>query len=165
MHTLLLNRDRLNEILSGRPDRSSGVMIDGEEFYPSGIDTDIEEMREFFTDIFYEEALASAHDLENGKSGDRLREDYIRKFIDEVYAEKDGMLFRKASAPEWYLPEMRIYPATSISKDERTGSFTAWIIVNGEHQPITVKHHIYKGKAAALYFASGLPVKVLEQSD
>ena len=91
--------------------------------------------------------------------------DYIRKYIDEVYAEKDGVLYRKASAPEWYLPEIKIRPDVSIIKRDNLSTFTVPIVIDGESHPITVKYGIEVGGVKPLCFASGLPIKPLEYPD
>ena len=162
VYTLLLNSGKLNDVLSGKTDKSETAVIDGEEYYLSGVDMSIAEMTEFFTDIFNDKALASADDLKDGEAGDNLRDDYIRKYIDEVYAEMGGKLYRKASANEWYLPEMKIKIDNVFSEDEYTSSFTTYILIDGESQPLTVKYGIEVGGVKPLCFASGLPIKPLE---
>ncbi len=161
LYTLLLNQDRLNTVLSGKTDESISIIIDDEEYYLSEADMSIDEMRSFFTEIFYKRSIASEYYYENGIAGDSLCENYIREYIDEVYAEKDGELYRKASAPKWYLPEMKIRLNAHFSNSS-SDSFTAFVLADGKSVPITIKFGIEVGGVKPLCFASGLPVKVLE---
>ena len=159
LHTLLQNTDKLNDILSGNVDKSASIEIDGEEYYLSDVGMDTKEMSEYFAEIFYSRSLAFAGNLENGQKGDKLCENCIRKYIDDVYIEKEGRLYRKASAPGWYLPEMKINPSVSIHDDNGSDIFTVYLFDGNELQPITVKYEIHPGGVSNICFASGLPIK------
>ena len=163
LHTLLQNTDKLNDILSGNTDKSVSIEIDGEKYYLSEVGMSIEEMSKFFTDIFYSKSLASADNLENGQVGDRLCEKYIKKYIDDVYTEKDGKLYRKASAPEWYLPEMKIPLGMYFNDSNEIDIFTVDVFAENEPQPITVKFEIYPGGVSNICFASGLPIEEISE--
>ena len=94
--------------------------------------------------------------------------DYHNAFIFVIttesytYVEKDGKLYRKASAPEWYLPEMKIQPWMYIYDDNETDVFTTYLLNENDSQPITVKFEIHPGGVSNICFASGLPIKPLE---
>ncbi|MBQ8786189.1 MAG: hypothetical protein IJZ61_00980 [Oscillospiraceae bacterium] len=162
LHTLLLNCNKINDVLSGKTDKSVTAVIDGEEYYLSEADMSIKEMTEFFTDIFHTKSLAEENNYGRGTNTELLRDEYIEKYINAVYAESDGALYRKASAPEWYLPEIKIRPDVSIIKRDNLSAFTVPIVIDGESHPITVKYGIEVGGAKPLCFASGLPIKTLE---
>lgn len=163
VYTLMLNRDKINDVLSGNTAKETIVVIDGEEYFRSEIDMSIEEMTDFFTDIFHEKSLASADNLADGEAGGKLRERYINKYITEVYIEKDGTLYRRASAPEWYLPEMKLVIGNVFAKDEYASSFTTHILIDEEDYPITVKYGIEVGGVRPLCFASDLPIKEITE--
>ncbi len=97
IYTLKKRITVLNEILDGKPEENSPEDIDGEAFYPSGVNMSIAEMRDYFKATFAEKTRSDSAPL---------RLTYTRKYIDEVYTERDGKLYRKAAAPRWYLDEM-----------------------------------------------------------
>lgn len=163
VYTLLLKTDKINRILSGETlDANSPVIIDETEYYPSSLDMSIEEMRGFFREIFSEKSLASADDLKDGKYGDKLCENYIKKYIDDVYTEHNGILHRKADAPVWYIPELGVIPDSSITRSaDRAGfsAFTANVAIDGDYQPLTIKYTKTLDAVTSVQFASGLPVR------
>ncbi len=89
----VFKRDKWNSILSGRVDKNApSVIIGDEEYKPADTGMTLDEMREFF----------------DANLGETVREDYKQKYIEEVYGVLDGRLYRKVSAPEWYMPEAKL---------------------------------------------------------
>ncbi len=98
---LYLKTGKLNKILGGGNLSSEDTLIDGKTFVKTDIDMSIEEMREFFKETFY-----SGND--DGKVQKNLLEDYTNKYINNVYREKDGVIYRYKYAPKYYLPIIQI---------------------------------------------------------
>lgn len=111
-----LNTDKLNSILSGGMVPENPVIIDvnGSTYVETTLDMNIVQMQEYFKVIFYTDELNREMDLNNYRTGRFLMDEYIKKYIDEVYYEQDGLLFRKADAPRWYLPKIEIDPYADI---------------------------------------------------
>ena len=110
---LSAKRDTLNIILSGgNTDKTKNIEIGGEIYIPTDIDMSISEMVMFFADMFgKDKIIIEEKDLDYyQKKQGALRSEYIRKYITDVYTEKDGVIYRKLSAPEYYLPEVIIDP-------------------------------------------------------
>ena len=110
---LSAKRDTLNIILSGgNTDKTKNIEISGEIYIPTDIDMSISQMTMFFADMFgKDKIIIEEKDLDYyQKKQGALRSEYIRKYITDVYAEKDGVIYRKLSAPEYYLPEVIIDP-------------------------------------------------------
>lgn len=92
-----LRTETINKILYGgnAPENPKTIEIDGETYTQTDLDMTLPEMLGFFEEMF--------HGKYNAK-----------KYITEVYAERDGVLYRKNSAPRWYLPEMQLDPCYGI---------------------------------------------------
>ena len=111
-----LREEQLNAILSGgvQPENPRTTTVDGESYTETNTGMSLSEMQGFFTAAFceyiwdYQYAFEN-NDYENAKSVP-LRDRYITKYIDDVYYELDGVLYRKDSAPKWYTPELTINP-------------------------------------------------------
>lgn len=88
---ITLKSETLNSILGGgnTPENAETITVDGETYTQTGLDMTVGEMREFFADMFREDGLA-------------------KRYIDGVYAERDGVLYRRDGAPVWYLPELKL---------------------------------------------------------
>lgn len=96
-NAVTLREDTLNLILGGgsTPENAETVTIDGESYTRTDLNMTVEEMRKFFDEVFQSKSLTEKH-------------------VDEVYAEQDGILYRKDGAPRWYLPELKIDPFTRM---------------------------------------------------
>lgn len=113
-NAVILNTEKLNRILGGgnTPDDPLTIEVDGTTYVETDLDMTIDEMLDFFQDIFFVHRLKKSSESDPYESfidGDLL-EEYRNKYIDWVYYEQDGVLYRKADAPKWYLPELRIDP-------------------------------------------------------
>ncbi len=165
IYTLTKRIPTLNRILDGAPDEDSPAEFDGEVYYPADINMSMEEMREYFKAAFSEHI---------DRTGDPLLQEYIRKYIDGVYAERDGKLYRKAAEPRRYLDEMGMgfLPGYArIASDIFTdgvdmGYFD--IPYNYDNDPETRVYAEYKytdGKPEYVRFASELPIKETEDRE
>ena len=111
-----LREEQLNAILGGgtQPENPRTTTVDGESYTETYTGMTLTEMQGFFTAAFceyiwdYQYAFEN-NDYENAKSVP-LRDRYITKYIDDVYYELDGVLYRKDNAPKWYTPELTINP-------------------------------------------------------
>ncbi|MBP1560571.1 MAG: hypothetical protein J6C96_04925 [Oscillospiraceae bacterium] len=102
-----LREDALNAVLGGGnvPENARKITVDGEAYTETDTGMTLEEMCGFFEITFREYEFNP--DWTDGAS---LRGKYIEKYIYDVYCEQDGVLYRKDSAPKWYLPELKIDP-------------------------------------------------------
>ena len=109
-NTITLRRDTLNAILGGgtTPDNPRTTVIDGAEYTETEVGISLTEMQEFFEKTFCKN-VRKYDERGNGSISDiPLLDEYMRKYINEVYAEIDGILYRRNGAPKWYLPELKI---------------------------------------------------------
>ena len=131
-NAVTLRRDTLNAILGGgtTPDNPRTTVIDGAEYTETEVGISLTEMQEFFEKTFYKN-VRKYDERDNGSISDiPLLDEYMRKYINEVYAEIDGVLYRRNDAPKWYLPELKI----DVMKYYNEQSF----IDNGEEIPAEV---------------------------
>ena len=84
---LTKNEETWNHILGGGVTRTNTVEVDGEQYTETEMNMTINDMRKFFADNLSEELCA----------------EYTEKYIDSVFFEQDGVLYRKDSAPNLYL--------------------------------------------------------------
>ena len=70
----------------------------------------IEEMRDFFKDIFFEYTLDETSEGYAVLLDSSLLQKCLSKYIYDVYREENGKLFRRSDAPRWYLPKMELDP-------------------------------------------------------
>ena len=114
-----LRAETLNKILDGgnAPENAKTVEIDGETYTQTDLDMTLPEMLGFFEEMF------------SGKS-------YTKTYIAEVYAERDGVLYRKNSAPRWYLPEMQLDPCYGIEHESGPSG-------NGNESELTCEQEFY----------------------
>ncbi len=103
---LKLREERFNTILSGgtHPENPKTITVDGESCTETDTGMTLTEMQEFFAEMFSERIQPAK------PKTIALREVYTQMYIDEVYFELDGVLYRKDSAPKWYCPEIQIDP-------------------------------------------------------
>lgn len=111
-NAVTLRTDTLNKILGGgdTPENPKTYYENGELYTETDLDMTTEEMREFFADTFREKTLEYNEDTFEAADGADLRQAYTEKYIDEIYIEQDGVLYRRDSAEKWYLPELRVDP-------------------------------------------------------
>lgn len=93
---IALKTETLNKILYGgnAPENAKTIEVDGVRYTETDLDMTIAEMQEFFSEIFEANAL--------GWEAKRMT------YIDSVFMEKDGVLYRKNDAPRRYMPEMQL---------------------------------------------------------
>lgn len=108
---LCLRTEKLNAVLGGGnvPETPKTITVDGENYTERILDMSIDGMKSFFFDMFGKDAIIFS---ESGQWKEQypLRDEYIRKYIDDVYYEQDGVIYRRDSAPEMYLPEAAFDP-------------------------------------------------------
>ncbi len=109
-NAVTLRRDTLNAILGGgtTPDNPRTTVIDGAEYTETEVGISLTEMQEFFEKTFYRNVMKCDEYNNRSISDIPLLDEYMRKYINEVYAEIDGVLYRRNGAPKWYLPELKI---------------------------------------------------------
>lgn len=123
----------LNEILGGGTAPEDPVMIDinGSTYIETELDMDIRQMQEYFKAIFFTDII-EYNDFTDDYQADRpLLEEYLKKYIDDVYYEQDGRLFRNAASPRWYLPKIEIDPYVMPLTAVYIGSGSAEDLFNG----------------------------------
>lgn len=118
-NVLVLNSEKLNRILNGGnvPEYPLTIEVNGFDYMETDLNMSIDEMHEFFEDIFLPYKLKITFEPEEDHIAGILLEEYRQKYIDEVYYEQDGILFRRTDSPKWYLPEIEIDP---YSRDLQT---------------------------------------------
>lgn len=126
-----LREDTLNEILGGRlKENGREIEVDGIVYAEADVSVSIDEMKAFFGEMFAVNSYSydvkdemTVGDMEAEVSG-MLRDEYIQKYIDNVYCEQDGVLYRKKDEPAYYLPSVRL--STVKEKDCFSfGSYTS----------------------------------------
>ena len=161
-NAITLRRDTLNAILDGgtQPENPRTTIIDGVEYTETEVGISLVEMQEFFEKTFYRNVI-KYDERGNGSISDiPLLDEYMNKYINEVYAEIDGVLYRRNDAPKWYLPELKI----DVMKYYNEQSF----IDNGEEIPaeVSIMWHTEWNNGVEEYtevkIASELPIKTLE---
>ena len=179
-----LKIDKLNMILGGgnTPENAAEITVDGEIYAQTDLDMSINEMHELFGEVFINKKTEISLDytLENcikdreneAKEIVDLYTLYTGKYIDSVYTEQDGILYRKRNAAKYYLPEFEIDPYTSVGHDwnyERLlfdqtftdadgKSFSDYILIYGECN----YNESYDYVCTGVYIASELPIKEIK---
>lgn len=112
---LKLREERLNSILGGgeQPENPRTTVVDGESYTETNTGMSLAEMQEFFAEMFNKQIYPPE------PRAIALCESYTQTYIADVYYELDGVLYRKDSAPKWYMPEIHIDPHT-VSFHEHT---------------------------------------------
>ena len=107
-----LNTEKLNKILGGGkiPDNAETIEINGNIYTETELDMTVSEMEEFFKDIFFTYVQDDSNKAYAVNIDSSLLKKYLDKYIYDVYYEQEARLFRKADAPEWYLPGLEIDP-------------------------------------------------------
>ena len=131
-----LREEQLNAILGGgtQPENPRAAIVDGESYTETNTGMSLSEMQEFFTAAFCEyiwdyQYAADNNDYENAKSVP-LRDRYITKYIDDVYYELDGVLYRKDSAPKWYTPELTINPYGEMKQSGGGARIDSYFVIS-----------------------------------
>lgn len=96
-NAIVIKTETLNRILGGgnTPENAETIGIDGAQYTETDLDMTIAEMEEFFAGMF-------------DNDGNSLT------YIDGIYIEQDGVLYRRKDAPKWYLPELKLDAFTRI---------------------------------------------------
>ena len=169
---LKLREEQFNIILSGgtQPENPRTTTVDGESYTETNTGMSLSEMQEFFAEMFSERIQPAK------PKTIALREVYTQTYIDEVYYELDGVLYRKDSAPKWYCPEIQIDPYDLEKISSVTGGVRVSFTVKPEfydkvtdeifRTELSITHHIdfYEDYKTCSYVqvASELPIKPLE---
>ncbi|MBP1549809.1 MAG: hypothetical protein J6A05_07370 [Oscillospiraceae bacterium] len=163
-NAVTLKRDTINTILSGgvQPENSEVITIDGIKYTETDTGMSLTEMQEFFDESFFRNVIECDYVNNRIKTDKPLAEKYIVRYIDEVYVEIDGVLYRRNDAPKWYLPELKIEPKQYY--DIQTFVYNGGEIVTevtvytiSQWNKETNKRDYYEIK-----IASELPIKPLE---
>ena len=111
-NAVTLKRDTINTILSGgvQPENPEVITIDGIEYTETDTGMSLIEMQEFFDETFFRNVIECDYVNNRIKTDKPLAEKYIVRYIDGVYAEIGGVLYRRNGVPKWYLPELKIEP-------------------------------------------------------
>ena len=111
-NVITLNTEKLNRILEGgnTPDDPTTIEYAEGIYIETDLDMTIEEMRDFFKDIFFEYTLDETSDGYAVFLDSSLLQKCLNKYIYDVYLEESGKLFRRSDAPRWYLPELELDP-------------------------------------------------------
>ncbi len=146
---------KVESILSGgvTPTDGETVTVDGESYTEADTGMSLEEMRRVFSECFCErEDIPEEMYLPSRTVF--VREEYTEKYIDAVYIEEDGKLYRRDSAPAWTLGNLGFDPYYGI--------------VDGDGETVILdviaSSDFYHGAEECdfLYICSELPIKVLE---
>lgn len=163
-NAVTLRRDTLNAILGGgtTPDNPRTTVIDGAEYTETEVGISLTEMQEFFEKTFYRNVMKCDEYNNRSISDIPLLDEYMRKYINEVYAEIDGVLYRRNDAPKWYLPELKIdvmkyYDEQTYidNGEEIAGEALIWKMSHWNYQTNEQEYIEIK-------IASELPIKPLE---
>lgn len=93
---IVLKTETLNKILYGgnTPENAKTIEVDGDWYTETDLDMTVAEMQEFFGEMFEANAL--------GWESKRIT------YVDDVFTERDGVLYRRDDKPRRYAPEMRL---------------------------------------------------------
>ncbi len=105
-----LKTGKLNNILGGVPSEDAETITVNNETYTKNDIVSIKEMEQFFNETFAVKSFDPAEIFTGITIGDDLREELIKKYITDVYYEQDGIVYRRNSAPKYYIPEIVFSP-------------------------------------------------------
>lgn len=93
---IVLKTETLNKILYGgnTPENAKTLELDGDWYTETDLDMTIAEMQDFFAGMF--------EDDEFGREYNRMA------YVDTVFIEDDGVLYRRDDKPRRYMPEMQL---------------------------------------------------------
>ena len=183
-NAVALNTEKLNTILSGgiQPENPKTTFVDGAEYTETDTGMRLTEMQDYFAEIFAETNIYNPDDYysqdellkEIFEKNIKLREEYTDKYINEVYREIDGILYRRNGAEKWYLPEIKVTPYFDnggVGYDEYSFVYARqpfYDFVTGEdfEEVVVLKYDVEYNEAEKLYYdlqiAYYLPIKTLE---
>lgn len=182
-NAVALNTEKLNTILSGgvQPEKPRTTLVDGAEYTETDTDMSLTEMQDYFAEIFAEtniyksDAYHSQDESLKEIFGKKIKlcEEYTEKYINEVYREIDGILYRRNDAEKWYLPEIKVTPYCDNGGGYDEYSFVYsqqpfYDFVTGEEfeDVVLLKYYVEYNEAEKLYYdlqiAYYLPIKTLE---
>ena len=81
-------------------------------------------MEQFFNETFAVKSFDPAEIFTGITIGNDLREELIKKYITDVYYEQDGIVYRRNSAPRYYIPEIIFSPDIVNKVTDTWGSQT-----------------------------------------
>ncbi|MBP1560570.1 MAG: hypothetical protein J6C96_04920 [Oscillospiraceae bacterium] len=162
-NAVTLRTETLNKILGGGnvPEKPLTTVVDGIEYTEADVGMSLAEMQAFFEETFFRKNIDCAGYADFTVTEAPLLDEYMRKYINEVYAEIDGTVYRRNDAPRWYLPELKIDPLKYYNEQS--------FIDNGEEIPAEV--YIYcecvynidsKPTYLKIQIASELPIREFE---
>lgn len=110
--------DKLNLILGGgnTPANAAEITVNGSDYTQTDLDMSIDEMHGLFGETFISEKLMENMQERNEYDVKEVADIYTiysEKYIDSVYIEQDGILYRKNNAPKYYLPQINFDPYKS----------------------------------------------------
>ena len=183
-NAVALNTEKLNTILSGgvQPENPKTTLVDGVEYTETDTGMSLTEMQDYFAEIFVETNIykSDAYHSQDGLRKEifgrkiKLCEEYTEKYINAVYREIDGILYRRNDAEKWYLPEIKSTPYFDnggVGYDEYSFVYSQqpfYDFVTGEEfeEIVVVKYDIEYNETEKLYYdlqiAYYLPIKPLE---
>lgn len=132
-NAIVLNSEKLNRILGGgnTPDNPAVTEFNENTYIETDLDMTIDEMQDFFDDIFFTYRLELKFEEDEDHFNGMLLKQYQREYIDKIYYEEDGKLFRRADAPKRYLPELKIDPYNSCGEFNSVGGAMEMFGENG----------------------------------
>ncbi len=111
-NAIYLKTEKLNNILGGIPSPDVETITVNNETYTKNNIVSIKEMENFFNETFALKSFNPPESFSGVTIGDDLRNELIKKYITNVYYEQDGKVYRRNSAPRYYLPEIVFSPDT-----------------------------------------------------
>ncbi len=162
-NAVTLRTETLNKILGGgkQLEKPLTTTVDGIEYTEADVGMSLTEMREFFEETFFRKIIDCAGYADFTVTEAPLLDEYMRKYINEVYVEINGRVYRRNDAPRWYLPELKIDPLKYYNEQS--------FIDNGDEIPAEV--YIYcecvynidsKPTYLKIQIASELPIREFE---
>lgn len=93
---IVLKTETLNKILYGgnAPENAKTIDMDGVQYTETDLDMTIAEMQDFFDEMF--------------NADDQGVINKTKTYVDSVFIERDGVLYRKDDVPRRYMPEMQL---------------------------------------------------------
>lgn len=162
-NAVTLRTETLNKILGGGniPEKPLTTVVDGIEYTEADVGMSLTEMQEFFNETFFGKIIDCDGYANFTVTEAPLLDEYMRKYINEVYVEINGTVYRRNGALRWYLPELKIDPLKYYNEQS--------FIDKGEEIPAEVFIHCeciynidYKPTYLKIQIASELPIREFE---
>ncbi len=158
-NAVALRTDKLNEILGGgnTPENAKTITSGKYSYTETDLDMSIEEMQDFFAESF--DVNNISHD---SPKVIQLRRTYTIRYIEDVYLEEDGVLYRRDDKPRWYLPQIKPDPYSADVKFEDL--FTGEVFEYDVSATVDSMWDEDAGKEVfyAVYISSELPIREKE---